>query len=1096
MPYENPPPVESILRKVRSSIHKKRKSHSSSRQGLVLLSGKPEHVKSPVSALPTQAFAIQRLAKLLVLHSQQLCSIRSYAIRDPTRHLIIITKMPPTEDIQYAPPGSYLAYKRNGRLLLRWIVRTVHAIIKSRDVTHQHDFDLRALKTTMAGLPGQNWPKELLSDPSRAGFFNRIRLYGFCNFISNHLDTIPAEIVALFLNLIDTRVTAFTTWQALTARCPRATDTDHYHTLRTDINSFWKALNTLRGFDNMSVPTADLGVLSKYSLPESEEDIDRLVPEMLSIHHRSLFSSTSKTRGSQSRFNKIRATLPPEDLPLSCFDIDDPGCVNGRFSANGNTWGMAAYDLFKEFVRLRTFLQNIWEEVVFGGINSAIAVRVGFAAMNLISTYDRDMIPKELHYIDMIEYFAGYHDPEDYVPPFSASVYQVHADGACSEVENQIVDMKEQLMIYTFESLVEFISDFRVNKNGVPTKRMDELLRKWNPSVDLMGLTKGEYLQWRHIYTIRLLYSLFYKYGPSILLDQRLTEDGKHIIGEGGSKYNPDNRGSDPHEAFLSSVINLALKGPYTDDSIRRSIEATTVFILQHMVDSFTVSRGWLHDPIRGPEFVQPPSVDTFFPARDLGRLFTSSRESDNDPPQDVQLGFSDSYLLLHRLEVKEVPDKRRPNGQLNELDYLLGFDKPTAEGREELSFLKHAAEVCISARECQSGEQQHQDVGAAFLWGFSPFQCGVVLLQALTDAAYVTQFLRFGFEHEPVLLVHLHNMLVLEGYLEEPALQFLILEKYFNNLVVKAAKTPEHGQAGAQYDRALRKALECLSIGVPPWAFGRLWDGKHGVGRIGRLENLQRFMENSNTIGETKRVPQVKGNGSRKNLEYTIKGGRGHAKTITKGLQAVGYDYKELVPGKLLEGPDGSKVMVNFLDVLELLKAEFSIDLHGSHSIDAACQLLVTHMSMKMFNFIELELAAVRDPLYLEIYGDPDLKRDEDSATKDEDPKKEENIRKEENPKGDDESSLNAGKQKDDNLCLSAKRARLIERLLTRNMNPPGTKTAIEVAVKAFENETKFPYGLQDEGGQTGFRKESDELINDKLEKGLAAASHSCPVM
>ncbi|EGO52368.1 hypothetical protein NEUTE1DRAFT_90560 [Neurospora tetrasperma FGSC 2508] len=890
--------------------------------------------------------------------------------------------MPPTEDIQYAPPGSYLAYKRNSKLLLCWIVRTVQSIIKFWETTRQHDLNLTLLEVPSAGLPGQKRPKELLANPGRAGFFNRSRLYNFCRFISLHVDVIPPSILALFLHIIHTRVTALTTWQALAARRPRPEEMENFRTLETDIRAFWVAFNGLRGFHWMSTSPGEQEVSSilKYNTPETEEDINYLVPDRFPIRFHPEAEkgkpgrrNKSKTPEKEAKFNKIKDSLPPDDFPLSHFDIDDPCYTNGRFNSEGNAWGMAAYDLFKEFMHLRNFLHDTWVEVVFDGLNSTVAGAIGIAAMNLIVKYRHDNIPEELGYISMIDYLTGYQNPDDNVQPFFASVYRVHGDGSCSgKTENQSVDMKEQFMIYTFESLFEFLSDFRTTQTGKPTERMAKLLQSWDSSADLMVLTKEEYLQWRHLYTIKLLYSLFDEYVAPILKSKEFDGDWENVIWgpKGPSEDDLSGSGSYQHRAFLSSIIKLAMEKPSsTGESTRHNIQPTTVFILQHMVDSFTVSRGWMNNPLWGPIFVQPPSSDDFFPARDLA-LFLGVKLDDS---MNLGPGF---WTSLHLLDE----------------DLRTGEDQKI----EQTHFLKHAARVCSAALEFRS-TRQDQGAGSNFLWGCSPFHCAEVLVQSLTNFDHISRVLYPGFTNEPVLLVHL-------------------------------------------------------------------------VERIGRLENLQRFMEDT-TAGEEKRAMQVKGHGSSNNHRFIIKGGRDRAKTIMEGIQAVDFKLNELVPGKLLEGPGGSKVVVNFRDVLELLKTEVIIGVHGSHCLDAVNRLWVTARSIILFHSIERQLAAAKDPLYLSIYGDPDTKEVENSKK--------------------DEIGGNGGGREN---ALATKRVRLTMRLLSRELKPPGTKTAIEIAVKAFEDEklTNFPCTYWGDEADLGMK--SDDGIIQRLEKGLASVS--CPFM
>ncbi|KAK3498570.1 hypothetical protein B0T13DRAFT_268322 [Neurospora crassa] len=960
--------------------------------------------------------------------------------------------MPPTEDIQYAPPGSYLAYKRNSKLLLCWIVRTVHSIIKFWETTRQHDLNLTLLKVPSAGLPGQKRPKELLADPARAGFFNRFRLYNFCRFISLHMDVIPPSILALFLHIIHTRVATLTTWQALAARRPRPEETENFRTLETDIRAFWVAFNGLRGFHWMSTSPGEQEVSSilKYNTPETEEDINDLVPDRFPIRFQPEAEegkpgrrNKSKTPENEAKFNKIKDSLPPDDFPLSHFDIDDPCNMNGRFNSDGNAWGMAAYDLFKEFMRLRHFLHVTWIEVVFSGLNSTVAGAIGIAAMNLIVKYRHDNIPEELGYIRMIEYLTGYRNPDDNVQPFFASVYRVRGDGSCSgKIENQSVDMKERFMIYTFESLFEFLSDFRTTQTGKPTERMAKLLKNWDSSADLMVHTKEEYLQWRHLYTIKLLYSVFDEYVAPILKSKELDGDWENVIWgpKGPSDDDLSGSGSYQHRAFLSSIIKLAMEKPSsTGESTRHNIQPATVFILQHMVDSFTVSRGWLNHPLWGPVFVQPPSSDVFFPARDLA-LFLGVKLDDS---KNLGPGF---WTSLHLLDE----------------DLRTGEDQKI----EQTNFLKHAARVCSAALEFNS-TRQDEGAGSNFLWCCSPFHCAEILVQSLTNLDHISRVLYPSFTNEPVLLVHLYNMLVTEGYTDKAPQAFLILKGFFDNLLTEEARTPEYG---AYYDRALNNALNCFGTWFPLSVFNRLYVQNYRVERIGRLENLQRFMENT-TAGKEKRAMQVKGHGSSNNHRFIIKGGRDRAETIREGIQAVDFKLNELVPGKLLEGPSGSKVVVNFCDVLELLKAEVIIGVHGSHCLDAVNRLWVTARSIILFHSIERQLAAAKDPLYLSIYGDPDTKEVENSK--------------------EDENGGNGGVGEN---ALAPKRVRLIMRLLSRELKPPGTKTAIEIAVKALEDEKLTNFSCTYWGDEADLGMKSDDGIIQRLEKRLASAS--CPFM
>ena len=956
----------------------------------------PEHFCKSPSKLPIKSSYHHTLAyfTLRSILSKSAAVLPVYIIE------LIISTMPPTRDIQYAPPGSYLAHQHNSKLLLYWISRTAHSILKHCHKTRP-DCLLQLLDELKAGLPEHEGSKELQADPARAGFFTWARLVGFCRFIGAHIDFVPPSIAVLFLNVINTKLAAFTTWKAFTARLPRAKNTAELNAFGADIRTLWKAFNALRGFRSTEAPLADriISSISSDVIPGSEEDINSLVPDEFPI--RVVEDRTERQDKSnaevEAEFYKFKAILPPDDLPLHHFDIGIPAYYDGILNANGNFSGLAVYDLFKEFVRLRKFLNDTWKEVIYDGLNSAVAVAVSFAAINLVNKYYVDTTPERLHYINMIRYFTDYQNSKSYVQPFPVSAYRVRRDGSCSEKFQRHVEVKEMFMIYTFESIVEFIAHFHATQDGKPTERMANLLQNWDPNIDLTGLTEEEYLRWRHLYTIKLLYSL------------------------------------DELALSLPSIANLAMgKTSPTGDSIKWSIEPTEVFLLQLMVDSFTASRGWLYDPIRGPIFVQPPSANVFLPARDLA-LFAGVKLDDS--ANEVAEGIPQLEIPQH--------------------------------------YLGKAFEVCFAAKEFQSGKH-NQGTGKTFLCGCSPNYCAEIYVQALWESHSINVWTYsindvsyLGFYREPVLLVHLHNMLVREGYLMQSSRSITFLETYFDSLLSKEAKTL---QDSGHYEQALSNALQSLHNPLPLSTFERLVKEGYRTEQLGCLANLQRLMVDI-TENEKRRVVQVKGQGSSNDVEHIIKGSRGRAKAVMDGIQAVGFELKELVPGTMLEGPGNSKIMVSLRDVLELLKADVTLGLHGSRCPDAMDRLWITSRANRVLEHIEGELAAARDPLFLKIYGDPPAKEDENAK-----------------------ESGGGGNEAGGVKTLAGMRQELVLRLLSRRLDVPGTKKAIEVAAKAFDDEELVEFQCLYKGFQGDSGRISDEMIRKRLEKGLAKAS--CPVM
>lgn len=134
------------------------------------------------------------------------------------------------------------------------------------------------------------------------------------------------------------------------------------------------------------------------------------------------------------------------------------------------------------------------------------------------------------------------------------------------------VDVKEQLMIHAYRDLVDFVLDFQKNGTGKPTKRMLRELNNWDPSLDLQQTSESERLRWRRCYTINWLYDLVNVFSSLVL--QRKAMRGKE------------------HESV--------------DWSTAAKILPHHVFQLQCIVDSFTVSPGWIVNALKGHVLGEP----------------------------------------------------------------------------------------------------------------------------------------------------------------------------------------------------------------------------------------------------------------------------------------------------------------------------------------------------------------------------------------------------------------------------------------------------------------------------------------------------------
>lgn len=82
-------------------------------------------------------------------------------------------------------------------------------------------------------------------------------------------------------------------------------------------------------------------------------------------------------------------------------------------------------------------------------------------------------------------------------------------------------------------------------------------------------------------------------------------------------------------------------------------------------------------------------------------------------------------------------------------------------------------------------------------LWEYSPFLCGVGLMEAL-EIAYTFGMWMFDSCKEPVLLVHLHNMLHKKGYIKQPIGLYESLSELFPTSFFSGGNAPRLGFAPA----------------------------------------------------------------------------------------------------------------------------------------------------------------------------------------------------------------------------------------------------------------------------------------------------------
>lgn len=201
------------------------------------------------------------------------------------------------------------------------------------------------------------------------------------------------------------------------------------------------------------------------------------------------------------------------------------------------------------------------------------------------------------------------------------------------------------------------------------------------------------------------------------------------------------------------------MQKPGTD--IKKLINPSLVFQLQCIVDSLMVSRGWSLSSLKG-HILEPP-MSGFRPRRDVD-LFLD-RETER-----FGKGFLQGAHVLKQLLERDSMLHGDPSRHQLQIDVLEGLMWDFRDWLGESKYMYGLTTLPPS---------RFSDSNSNGLWEYLPFLCGTGLAESL-ELVY-----RFGLTlwdqiPEPMLLVHLHNMLVQKKYLERPIGLFASLQDTF----------------------------------------------------------------------------------------------------------------------------------------------------------------------------------------------------------------------------------------------------------------------------------------------------------------------------
>ncbi|KAK1751033.1 hypothetical protein QBC47DRAFT_434777 [Echria macrotheca] len=655
-----------------------------------------------------------------------------------------------------ASRNIYLAYKRDTSHLIYWMVQTSNAIIK------------RCGPSKL----GDNAPKSL----NTSGAVTVAGLVSLAKFIARHLEKTPSPILRLFQSVINARTATHAAFQMMVANNPdpQVAKSNASHKLFIDaLNAAFTALGGKAGIEaddggsSSDEEDPDQLVLANIYLAlsledeagnESSDEPDEPAKPSSSAPPRRVQPRPGRgKKGKRGKKKQQKATQPAkeslEDVPIESYRIiqDEEGIVTEYL--------MAVWDLVKEWVDLRHTLQDIWREVAYDGLNSAVAGTVSNVAISMVRQSAASMFVDfpghDTYEIVMNTITRGNVDKAQ--GNYTVSLFQLAHDGSkASTIRQTSIDVREEFLIRAYRDLLDFIADFQQTRSGKPTRRMLAEIKDWDPNFNLERATNEERIRWRRAYTINWLYDLVNVFSSVVV--QRINLKGeRHVLEEvDWSVRGPwgEHRVIFGINEFAADVTTWAMQKPGTD--VRGRILPHHVFQLQIIVDALAVSRGWSISVLRG--HILTPPARGYRPRRDVD-LFVD-RENKRCGQGFLQ-GADVLKQILDQPQIRPSVASGR-HGQVTEM--LEGFMWDFCHWLGE-SMYKYGLNTIPPSR------FSHADSNG--LWEYSPFLCGDQV-------------------PEVMCAVHLHNMLVQRRYIKQPVGLYASLAEIFPYSFFKDGKAPE----------------------------------------------------------------------------------------------------------------------------------------------------------------------------------------------------------------------------------------------------------------------------------------------------------------
>ncbi|KAI1193100.1 hypothetical protein F5X97DRAFT_315343 [Nemania serpens] len=892
-----------------------------------------------------------------------------------------------------APLNLYLAYKRDTSRLIFWIIKASNAIIAS----------------------SATLPDDVPRTPNTNGEITVSSLVSLSKLIAKHISPIPSAVLAVFDSAIRARTATHQAFQQLVAdqsdpEVERSNDS-HKHFIDSLVEAFealggaaWAEKCKPDGppneddleqalFTNKFSILAIDGDTAQEDEGASDDGSD-LEPQRPQASQRRQKQKKSSGKGKKGKNGKnANKKKKKQHLPSTETQSIDDVPVESYRVIQDEEWAVtdymvAVYALVQECAELRAYLQGQWREVAYDGLNSAI---VGALSNIAVTRVERSAIAMFIDFPGHDSYETVMRtitsgDPDKAQGKFYLSHHSISSDKTSTRmVQESAIDVKEQFLIHAYQDLIDFVADFQKTRSGKPTKRMLAQISNWDPNLDLRSASIAERLKWRRAYTINWLYDLVNVF--SYIVVQHNTKPGEQHALESVDWSTSGPWGMSRRlfglTNFAGVITHLAMQKSGSD--IRHEILPHHVFQLQCIVDSFTVSRGWSLSGLRGHVLRAPPRG--FRPRRDVD-LFLD-RES-----RRPGTGFLQAVEVLKRLFEK---------------DKALHDDISYHEARiTVLKVIQREFSNCLGESMYMMDEptnippSRFSTTNSNGLWDYSPFLCGVGLEEGLVEA-YRYSFMVLDTFPEPVLLVHLHNMLVLKGYITKPVGLYASLQELFRTAFFIDGRVPtsNFGKAflarafisrsrrpktrhtiddakdfrSAKFFKTKSFLMVCHGAG---WNPDRISDSDiplpslFGYYRIGQTKHIVDPITGQKKMADTDLVNRARASGhSEEDLMRfaSVSANQAGEHQLTEAAREMLVTDEGQMSNRPDLGGKGGKDKLSTDDLISMLKEDISNDIWGDMPLSSLNYVWTMARCMLLFHELERELGKLRNPLYVQAY-------------------------------------------------------------------------------------------------------------------------------